>query len=276
MHFARGKRIVNFRNKFPLAGSLGQRMMACYHLCSERSPVPWNGSLSLGDGHVQDRSSRPPVRNAQGLETRAQILQAAGRIFAEKGFDGTSIRDISRDSGVGLSTIIYHFESKENIFLEAIRHFTVEMGMLNQHFEPLLKADVSNPQAVSDALRDAIHSFLSACHGPGKVEHLNGLYNRVMVEGNATALKMLLDCFASVQAGLPAFFKRIRPDLDDVQIAFLQQLLWSLLQYPVVSKRLILFDMKLKDDYTEEYLAAAAWHFAWYCSLPLGLPAPGR
>lgn len=225
---------------------------------------------------MQDRSSKSPVRNAQGLETRGQILQAAGRIFAEQGYDGTSIRDISRESGVGLSTIIYHFETKENIFLEAIRHFTVERGMLNQHFEPLLKADLSDTQAVANTLRDSIHSFLRACHGSGKVEHLNGLYTRVLVEGNATAMKMLLDCFAAMQAGLPALFKRIRPDMDDTQAAFLQQLLWSLLQYPVVSKRLILYDMKLKDDYSEDYLAAAAWHFAWYCCLPLGLPAPGR
>lgn len=223
---------------------------------------------------MQEKPSRSPVRNAQGLETRHQILQAAGRIFAEKGYDGTSIRDISRESGVGLSTIIYHFESKQNIFVEAIRHFTVEMGRINEHFGPLLNADPANPQVVADAFRDSIHSFLRACHGPGRVEHLNGLYTRVMVEGDPAAMKVLLDCFAPLQEALPAFFKRIRPDFNEVQIAFMQQLLWSLLQYPVVSKRLILYDMKLPEDYSEEYLLAAAWHIAWYCCLPLGLPRP--
>lgn len=201
-------------------------------------------------------------------------MLVAGRIFSEQGYGQTSIRNISAAAKVGLSNIIYHFGSKENLFLESIRHFTIELGALNHHFSPLFEVDPTDKQAIADTLHQTIHSFLNACHGPDRVKHLLGLYLRILVEGNDKALQMLFDCFADVQKALPEFFKRVCPQMGDMQAAFMQQLLWSLLQYPVVSKRLILYDMQLEDEYTDEYLAAAAWHIAWYVCLPLGLPAP--
>lgn len=215
-------------------------------------------------------------RLKQGEATRRQILLAAGKLFADRGYEAASLRDIGTASGAGLSNILYHFKSKERLFLAAIGHFTVELGGLNQHFAPLFALDLRDRQLVADTLCESIHSFLRACHGPRSADNLLGLYLRVLTEGNAAALQMLFDCFASVQAALPVFFRRVEPNLTEAQAAFMQQLLWSLLQYPVVSKQLILHDMRLDGDYSPEYLAAAAWHMAYYCCLPLGLPAPIR
>lgn len=223
--------------------------------------------MSESDIHSDQRLSH-------GQETRQQILMAAMSIFSEKGYGQTSVRDIAAKAKVGLSNIIYHFGSKENLYLEAIRFFTLGMAQLNSHFAPLFSVDTTNKQAVADILHQCIHSFLHACHGPDSVKNMMGLYLGILVEGNDKALAMLFDCFADVQTALPQFFKSVCPEMGDVQLAFMQQLLWSLLQYPVVSKRLILYDMKLKDDYTEEYLTAAAWHIAMYVCLPLGLPLP--
>jgi AcrR family transcriptional regulator len=45
----------------------------------------------------------------------ARILQTAASIFAEKGYHDTSIRDISRATGVSLSGLYYYFRSKEEL-----------------------------------------------------------------------------------------------------------------------------------------------------------------
>jgi AcrR family transcriptional regulator len=50
-----------------------------------------------------------------------RILQVAERLFAEKGFDGTSIRDIAAEAGANISMISYYFGSKENLMVEIIR-----------------------------------------------------------------------------------------------------------------------------------------------------------
>jgi AcrR family transcriptional regulator len=43
------------------------------------------------------------------------ILRHAARVFAERGFEGASIRDISRETGVSLSGLYYYFDSKQNL-----------------------------------------------------------------------------------------------------------------------------------------------------------------
>jgi AcrR family transcriptional regulator len=48
-------------------------------------------------------------------DTRTAILDAAERLFARDGFDGTSIREITREANVNVAAIHYHFGSKEAV-----------------------------------------------------------------------------------------------------------------------------------------------------------------
>jgi AcrR family transcriptional regulator len=50
-----------------------------------------------------------------GAETRAEILRVALRLFTEKGYEGTSTRDISSALGMTKSSLYYHFRNKEEI-----------------------------------------------------------------------------------------------------------------------------------------------------------------
>lgn len=49
-------------------------------------------------------------------------MEAAEKLFAEKGFDGTSVRDISEKADVNLAMISYYFGSKEKL-MEAMFHY---------------------------------------------------------------------------------------------------------------------------------------------------------
>jgi len=53
------------------------------------------------------------------VDKRAHILTVAEQLFAEKGFDGTSVRDIAQLANVNLAMISYYFGSKEKL-LEAL------------------------------------------------------------------------------------------------------------------------------------------------------------
>ena len=52
----------------------------------------------------------------RSLETKARIMDAAERLFAERGFDGASIRDIARMAGVQGALVNHHGGSKEQLF----------------------------------------------------------------------------------------------------------------------------------------------------------------
>ena len=53
--------------------------------------------------------------------TRERILIAAERLFADRGYNGVSVRDIASEAQVSLGMIRYHFESKENLLLQVFR-----------------------------------------------------------------------------------------------------------------------------------------------------------
>lgn len=53
--------------------------------------------------------------------TPAAIHAAAGRLFAERGYAGVSVREIAKVAGVDPSLVIRHFESKEKLFLATMQ-----------------------------------------------------------------------------------------------------------------------------------------------------------
>ena len=53
--------------------------------------------------------------------TRERILKAAERLFADRGYDGTSIRAIVSKARVNQAAINYHFEGKDGLYREVLR-----------------------------------------------------------------------------------------------------------------------------------------------------------
>jgi AcrR family transcriptional regulator len=54
-------------------------------------------------------------------DPRARLLEAAGQIFAEKGFKGGTVREISQRAGVNLAAVNYYFRDKEQLYIEAVK-----------------------------------------------------------------------------------------------------------------------------------------------------------
>ena len=64
------------------------------------------------------------------------ILRHSARVFAEKGYEGASIRDISRASGVSLSGLYYYVESKQKLlYLIQIHTFRTILSELQRTLE---------------------------------------------------------------------------------------------------------------------------------------------
>src|SRR5271170_1019668 len=63
--------------------------------------------------------SRPITRFDRRL---AKILEHATAIFCEKGYEGASMRDLSRASGMSLAGLYYYFESKEKLLFLIQKH----------------------------------------------------------------------------------------------------------------------------------------------------------
>jgi AcrR family transcriptional regulator len=60
----------------------------------------------------------PPLETR---ETRDRLLDEAERLFAERGFEATSVRDITAAAGANLAAVNYHFGGKDNLYREVFR-----------------------------------------------------------------------------------------------------------------------------------------------------------
>jgi AcrR family transcriptional regulator len=60
-------------------------------------------------------------------ETRSRILKAALRLFARRGYDGTTTRDLAEAAGVAEGTLFRYFSNKKAILIEVVSHGWVEL-----------------------------------------------------------------------------------------------------------------------------------------------------
>jgi AcrR family transcriptional regulator len=72
----------------------------------------------------------PGTERRTGAETRAEILRVALDLFTEKGFEGTSTRDISSALGITKSSLYYHFQNKDAIVASLMQERRQELGDL--------------------------------------------------------------------------------------------------------------------------------------------------
>src|SRR5260221_8455969 len=56
------------------------------------------------------------VKKLTGEERRAAIIKAVRQVFAEKGFDGTTTRELAEAAGVSEALLFKHFPNKEALF----------------------------------------------------------------------------------------------------------------------------------------------------------------
>lgn len=94
--------------------------------------------------------------------TKNRLLDAAEELFCQKGFDGTSVRDLTAAAGCNLASINYYFGGKDKLYAEMFRR-QVEDIMITQI--AAIDAVCSNPKSrLEDLLRTLITPILTAAY----------------------------------------------------------------------------------------------------------------
>ncbi|HEX6303983.1 MAG TPA: TetR/AcrR family transcriptional regulator [Anaerolineales bacterium] len=125
----------------------------------------------------------------RGERTRNEILLAALHLFLERGYHGTSMRQISQEAGLALGGIYNHFPSKEDIFTTvALEHHPL--------WEILPLMNAAEGETVEEFVRDAARRMVAGLQG--RTDFLNLMFIE-LVEFNGRHL--------------PQFFKIILPEL---------------------------------------------------------------
>jgi TetR/AcrR family transcriptional regulator len=125
----------------------------------------------------------PPQPRAE--RTRAAILEAAERLFAERGFDATRLEDVAREVGIRRASIVYHFRDKADLhhavlasvfgdLLERVRASLEVEGPAARRIEAAVSAWVDTVGRRPSLARLLLREVAGAApeRGPALLEHL--------------------------------------------------------------------------------------------------------
>jgi len=113
-------------------------------------------------------------------ETRLNLLQAAGEVFAEHGFRRATVREICSRAGANIAAVNYHFGDKQKLYASVLQHW---LGEALRKYPPEggLPADAPPEQK----LRAFVRSFLFRMLGEGTPAWHGRLMAREMSEPTA-------------------------------------------------------------------------------------------
>jgi AcrR family transcriptional regulator len=115
-----------------------------------------------------NRTTRPPLP-AHRPSRREEIIDAAIRLFARKGFVDASIGDVAEEADVVVTAVYYHFSGKEELFTAAVHKV---FGMISDVVAAVRPSEGASDQRTLDAVIDAVWQWVDDHPDEATLVHL--------------------------------------------------------------------------------------------------------
>ena len=127
------------------------------------------------DLSTSSRSPRAVSRDDQ--ETRARVLNAAARLFAERGFATVTVRDICRKARANVAAVNYHFGGKQGLYTAVMQS---AIGVMHSTTEAAREA--GHGRRPEEQLRAYIAVFVQRVMGSGRETWIHQLMMREIAD----------------------------------------------------------------------------------------------
>jgi AcrR family transcriptional regulator len=180
---------------------------------------------------MSTRTTKTEFASEAPVATRNRILDVAEELFAERGIDAVSIRDIIGAAGANLGAINYHFGTKEKLIAAVLerRMTPIKQQRLRLLDEAEKSAGGKPPklETVLEALfRPAVEQAMDAKRGGGT---FGKLLARCFMDPNPVMEEMMRSEFAPVVKRFDAALMRAMPRLTSEDVFWRMHLLMGAL-----------------------------------------------
>jgi AcrR family transcriptional regulator len=142
--------------------------------------------------------------------TRERIMKAAERLFAERGYDGTSIRAIVAKARVNQAAINYHFAGKDGLYREVL---AAAFGALTEH--QLAHAQEAKAVSREMALEEFVRRQLRPLSARDELSRHLRIFNWETVRPTAVFRKLMSEEAAPFMAVAIDLVRRFLPKADE-------------------------------------------------------------
>ncbi|MDQ8022707.1 MAG: TetR family transcriptional regulator [Moraxellaceae bacterium] len=179
--------------------------------------------------------SQAAADNRNSPDTRERILDAAEWLFAEHGFDGTSMRQITSQASVNLAAVNYHFGSKEALFHEVFHRRLNQLNLLRlQELDKLEQEAGEAPLKPSQVLEGffgpALEMAADTTHGGHTFMRLLG---RTYTEPAEFVRKFMAEEYAEVMERYTVALYRSLPDVPRAEIVWRLHFMMGAVSYAI-------------------------------------------
>jgi AcrR family transcriptional regulator len=208
------------------------------------------------------------VRASEQEDARARLIDAAIKLFAEKGYEGTSVRDLATAAGVNVAAVSYHFGSKDELYHEALRACLAPCGEMRERMQKHLDAALKSRsrKAGEEALRGCIQDFLDVLVSPA-ARHSH-LVMREQSEGKQRFEPVIREFFQPVGSILREVILMLAPELPEMRVFMvISGIIGQCLHiYKARASYRVLAGV---DSHSPEYIEMASKHIAHLTALGL-------
>jgi AcrR family transcriptional regulator len=100
------------------------------------------------------------TRGRDEQDTKERLLAVAGPMFADRGYEAVSTRDLARKAEVNLSAITYHFGGKRGLYEAAIERVLDDMAPIRSLVMNLVDSGMADVERDAGALPDLVQRFV--------------------------------------------------------------------------------------------------------------------
>ena len=165
---------------------------------------------------VDPYNSTEKADAAKGVQER--LLAAAEELFPEKGFDGTSVRELAAAARCNIAAVNYHFGGKENLYLELWRRYLVRMR--ETRLSAIQRAMERTPSdgALENLLRAFANAFVEPLIDQSIAQRFMKLMAREMLDRHLPADMFVEEVIVPTLTAMRQAFATICPDLDPSRV----------------------------------------------------------
>lgn len=151
------------------------------------------------------------------LTTKDRILDTAERLFADRGFADTSLRNITADAGANLAAVNYHFQSKDSL-IQAV--FARRLGPLNAERLAMLDACEASAGEGPPPLEGILRAFLEPVFNVGNPHGstFGRLLGRMYLDPGDLFERIFREQFGAARVRFVAAFRRALPELPPEEL----------------------------------------------------------
>lgn len=163
--------------------------------------------------------SQNKLNNNIGIKgVKDRLLDAAEGLFCERGFKGTSIRDIASEAGCNIASVNYYFGGKEKLYEQVWRRHLIPMRDSRIASIDKVMSQMGARPNLEDLLRSFAGTFVGSMVDAGKTSQLSKLMAREYIDSRLPTNMFVDDFIMPTITVMRSALLKTCPDLDESKI----------------------------------------------------------